>query len=80
MRAAADSLIAEGRIAEAIECGILTTELQPQVWNSWYGLGSTLLSAGRKTEAAECFKRVLELDPNNPNKPEIEPLLKEAGR
>jgi tetratricopeptide (TPR) repeat protein len=42
-------------------------------------LGATLYYLGRKTEAAPHFRRALEVDPDNPERLELEGFIREGG-
>jgi hypothetical protein len=75
LRRACDALVEQRRLADAVSACQLTAEIHPAIWNSWYNLGETLQRAGRQEEAKASFRKVLELDPLNPNGPQIRKLL-----
>lgn len=75
LRRACHALVEQRRSADAVSACQLTAEIHPAIWNSWYNLGETLRIAGRPDEAKAAYRRVLELDPLNPNGPEIRRLL-----
>jgi hypothetical protein len=66
-----------GRQEDALETARLATELHPDRWNAWYNLGSLELELGRRREGLASWRRVLELDPENPNAPAIHKALAE---
>ena len=71
LRRAVQLLTEDGRYEDAIAIGEISTKFHPDVWNSWYNLGTTQLSAGRLVEGQASMRKVLEVDPNNFNKDEL---------
>ncbi len=61
------SLMAQGRIENALAVFKLNTELHPSSWNVFDSYGEALLKAGRKPEAILMYKKSVELNPNNTN-------------
>ncbi len=60
-------LLAEGKVAEAIEVFRLNVEVHPGSSNAHDSLGEAYLQAGETGRAARCYQRSLELDPRNAN-------------
>ncbi len=67
----------EKRVEDAVETCRLSTQIHPDVWNSWYSLGSVLTAAGRRQESVENYACVLKIDPLNWNQREINKILAE---
>jgi hypothetical protein len=61
------SLMAQGRIENALAVFKLNTELHPTSWNVFDSYGEALLKAGKKPEAILMYKKSFELNPNNTN-------------
>ena len=75
LRGACNALVEQRRLGDAVSACQLSAEIHPSIWNSWYNLGETLRKAGRQEDAKAAYRKVLELDPLNPNGPEIRRLL-----
>jgi tetratricopeptide (TPR) repeat protein len=79
LRTVTQELVRQTRYDDAIEAARLNAELHPDVWNTWYNLGVAQRAAGRAREALESWRKVLELDPENPNAAEIRKAFADAG-
>ncbi len=79
LRRAVDALVDAERLDDAADTAALNTQINPFVWNAWYGLGNVLKQKNRTGEAMASYKCVLLLDPNNWNKSEIETLFTEQN-
>src|SRR5258707_4634620 len=77
LRNACNRLQDEKRVEDAVETCRLSTQIHPDVWNSWYSLGSVLTAAGRRQESVENYACVLKIDPLNWNQREINKILAE---
>ena len=55
-------------------------EVDPNYWVALINLGATYYYLGQKTKAAPLFKKALELNPQHPEKEEIEKLIAEAEK
>jgi len=71
LRRATQRLVEDGRVADAVETAMLSTELHPDIWNTWYNLALAQTAAGAKTGAQASYWRLLEVDPDNINRDEI---------
>ena len=79
LRRAAQKLIEQKRVVDAIEVAKLNAEIHPGIWNVWYNLAKAQIEGGQKREALENFRQVLKIDPNNGNADEIRGAFAEAG-
>lgn len=75
LRQACSQLLAENRVADALETCTLNTEIHPFIWNTWLNLGRAQSDAGLMLDHLHSLKRVLEIDPTNFNRDEIEKAL-----
>jgi tetratricopeptide (TPR) repeat protein len=67
------------RLPEALETCELTTEIHPDIWNSWYNLANAQRAAGLRQEALLNYRHVLEIDPSNFNGPRLRQMLATAA-
>ena len=77
VRDACDRLQAEKRLEDAVKTCRLSTEIHPDIWNSWYNLANALTAAGRRQESVENYACVLKIDPLNWNQHAINKILAE---
>ncbi len=71
--------VREQQFQRALETCTLTTEIHPEIWNTWYNLANTQRAAGQRQEALANYRRVLEIDPSNFNGPTLRRLLAAAA-
>lgn len=71
--------VRQQQFQQALETCTLTTEIHPEIWNTWYNLANAQRAAGLRQESIANYRRVLELDPGNFNGPNLRPLLAAAA-
>ena len=54
-------------------------EIDPKFWGAMVNLGTTYYSRGEKAAAAKLFKQALTLNPNPPEKAQMEKMIAEAA-
>jgi tetratricopeptide (TPR) repeat protein len=79
LRRAAQTLLEQKRVGDAVETAGLNADIHPEEWRVWYNLAKAQAAAGQKTESLASYRRVLEIDPNNFNLHEIRKLFEDAG-
>ena len=75
LRRVGQQLLEQHRSGDAVEILTLASEIHPQNWHSWYNLGNAQMAAGLKQQALRSYRRVLQLDPDNPNSKELTAAL-----
>jgi len=75
LRQACSQLLAEHRVADGLEVCTLNSEIHPFIWNTWLNLARAQSAAGLMLDRLHSLKRVLEIDPTNFNRNEIEKAL-----
>jgi Flp pilus assembly protein TadD len=53
-------------------------EINPDFWGAMINLGATYYYRGEKAKAAPLFKKALALNPQNPEKPQLEKMIAEG--
>lgn len=71
--------VRQQQFQQALETCTLTTEIHPEIWNTWYNLANTQRAAGLRQESIANYRRVLEIDPSNFNGPMLRPMLAAAA-
>ncbi len=61
-----------------IEAFQTAVKIDPKYWVAMVNLGTTLYSRGEKDKAAYWFKKALVLNPNHPEKAQLEKMIAEA--
>jgi tetratricopeptide (TPR) repeat protein len=61
------SLLQKKKVEEALEIFKLAVEMYPESWETYDNLGEVYRLLGEKGNAIECYKKVLAMDPGNPN-------------
>jgi tetratricopeptide (TPR) repeat protein len=61
------SLLQKKRMEEALEIFKLAVEMYPDSWETYDDLGEVYRLLGDKGNAIECYKKVLAMEPKNPN-------------
>ena len=75
LRQSCSQLLAEKRVADGLDVCTLNTEIHSFIWNTWLGLARAQSAAGLMLDRLHSLKRVLEIDPTNFNRDEIEKAL-----
>ena len=78
LRQVCGQLLAENRVTDALDTCVLNSEIHPFVWNTWLNLAQAQRAAGLMLDRLHSLHRVLEIDPTNFNRDEIEKAF-EAG-
>jgi tetratricopeptide (TPR) repeat protein len=55
-------------------------EIDPNYWVALINLGATYYYLGEKAKAAPLFKKALTLNPNHPEKAQLEKMIQEGGK
>lgn len=79
LRRACDYLVGAKRLKDALEACLLTTEIHPFVWNSWYNLAQTQRAAGLMQERLSSYRCVLALEPTNWNGPGLRKAIADSA-
>lgn len=56
------------------------TEIDPNYWVALINLGTSYYYQGEKAKAAPLFKKALALNPNHPEKAQLEKMIQEGGK
>jgi hypothetical protein len=72
LRQTCSQLLAENRVADGLDVCTLNSEVHPFIWNTWLNLARAQSAAGLMLDRLRSLKRVLEIDPTNFNRDEIE--------
>jgi hypothetical protein len=79
LRAVIRKFVDSKRFDDAIAVATLNTEIHPDIWNTWYNLGVAQRAAGKDRDGLASWRRVLQIDPQNPNGDEIRKAMADAG-
>lgn len=75
LRQSCTQLLAENRVADGLDVCALNTEIHPFIWNTWLNLSRAQSASGLMLDRLRSLKRVLEIDPTNFNREDIEKVL-----
>lgn len=75
LRQSCAQLLAENRVADGLDVCTLNAEIHPFIWNTWFNLARAQSAAGLMLDRLHSLKWVLEIDPTNFNRDEIEKAL-----
>ena len=71
--------LGERRYGDAADLFRKVLEREPDSVDALLGLGESLMNSGSVKEGVGYLKKVLELNPDNPNRAAIEQLIQQAG-